>query len=390
MKSIQSPLPHIDLHQKRVFLRADLNVPLSNGAIISDLRLKALLPTIQLIHKHGGKIILATHIGRPADHEPALSTQHLIPWFTTRGYHIAFEADLAAAYTKSFGDPKIIVLLENLRFYPGETNHDAAFAQTLARLGDYYVNDAFGSLHRTDCSLLQVPQLFAPHKRMIGLLIENEINHANRLLDPDRPFTCIVGGNKIHDKLLFIQNLLPKIDSLLLCPAICFTYLYAQGKAVGASLIDPQAVQACHNLIQIARDQKINIATPDDFLVSKNHLAGPYTTTDADQLQKNDYGVSIGNKTQALFAQRIEKSKTTFYNGLMGDLKEPASLQPVAAIFEAMSKTNYSVIGGGDSTAAAQLLGFQNKISHLSTGGGSLLAYLSGKPLPALEILLNK
>lgn len=388
MIQFKSELPNIDLTQKRVFLRADLNVPIKNGAIIADVRLQAIKPTIDLILAKGGKIILATHIGRPKNHEPYLSTRILIPWFEKQGYRIDFESDMNAAYTKSFHDPSKILLLENLRFYPGEKNPTAQFAQTLARLGNEYVNDAFGMLHRTDCSVLEVPKLFASTARTIGLCIENELAHANKLLHAERPFVLIVGGNKLKDKIPLIQKLLGQIDTLLLCPGLVFSFLKAKDMPTGSSLVDPSELELCKQIINEAQKYNVSIVFPTDYLVGKNLETDPFTIKAANNLENSDFGISIGPKTQEAFGAIIGNAKTSFYNGLMGSLNNPETLKGTAAVFKAMTNSKYSVIGGGDSTAAAELLGFKNSVDYLSTGGGALIAYLAGQELPALEILV--
>lgn len=388
MKSVKSPLPSLDLNGQRIFLRADLNVPLKEGAILSDTRLKALIPTINLILNKGGKIILATHIGRPLDHETTLSTKTLLPWFAQQGYTVVFENNLQDAYVKSFHDPKTILLLENLRFYPGEKQNDPAFAQSLARLGDVYVNDAFGNLHHNDCSMIEVPRLFTPHRRIIGLLIEKELIAAQHLLnDPTHPVVVIVGGNKINDKIPMLKNLIESIDFLLLCPAIVFAYLKSQGLSTFGS-IDSDAQAACEQLAQKANTQ---ILVPLDYMVSSQGFSGPYTIKKASELKRDDFAIAIGPETQKLYVSIIKKSKTSFYNGLMGDLKYPQTLTATKAIFQAMADSQgFSCIGGGDSAGAAQLLGFNTQISSISSGGGALMALLSGQKLPTLELLLNK
>lgn len=388
MKKIMSKLPQIDLNQKRVFLRADLNVPLKNGAICADLRLQAIKPTLDLILSKGGKIILATHIGRPENHEPNLSTKILIPWFEREGYRIDFQSDISTAYSKSFHDPQKILLLENLRFYPGEKNPSPQFAQALARLGEYYVNDAFGTLHRTDCSVLEVPKLFGASARTIGLCIENELMHADTLLNAKRPFVLIVGGNKLKDKIQLIEELIPKIDTILLCPGIVFSFLKSQGITTGSSLVDSSELAECKKIMEKAINNNVSIVFPTDYLVGKNLDTGPFSIKTSENLESNDFGISIGPETQAAYGSIIANAQTTFYNGLMGDLNIPETLKGTAALFAAMTKSKYSVIGGGDSTAAAEILGFQKSISYLSTGGGALIAYLAGEKLPALEILI--
>ena len=315
----KTPLPNLDLKNKRVFLRADLNVPLLNGTILSDFRLQAIKPTFDLILAQGGKIILATHIDRPKEYDATLSTHVLLPWFAQHGYKVIFEPDLKNAYTKSFSDPKTILLLDNLRFFPGEKNGDEQLAQQLARLGDYYVNDAFGMIHRTDCSVFAVPQLFAADKRMFGLLIEKELKNAQHLLQPAHPFTVIIGGNKVKDKVPLIEHLLPKIDYLLLCPALVFTFLKAENKPAGGSLIDQESINLCKDLLNTAKKYSIKIAMPLDYIVSHDTFRGPFYMVPENKLTANDYGITIGQTTQELFGGIIAESKTIFYNGLMGD-----------------------------------------------------------------------
>lgn len=392
MNNLKSPLTSTNLSGQRVLLRADLNIPLNNGSIVSDARLTAIMPTLNLILEKGGKIILITHIGRPKDQETTLSTRTLLPWFAKHGYSCVFENDLNNAYAKSFHDPKTILLLENLRFYTGEKQNDTSFAQALARLGDIYVDDAFGNLHRNDCSMIDVPRLFTPHKRMYGLLIEKEINQANKILhNPAHPFVCIVGGNKIKDKLPLINHLMDRIDTLILCPALVFTYLKAENKEIGSSYCDQSSLEACLTLKKHAESNNVPIIVPIDYVVSSNKFEGPYRVKTADTLSNGDFAVSIGPETQKLFSEIIKKSQTSFFNGLIGDLNYPQSLEGVKMIFGAMADSHgYSVIGGGDSVGAAEKLGFESKISYLSTGGGALIAYLSGEQLPALNLLLNK
>ena len=392
MQPIKSDLHHAELAHKRILLRADLNVPLHNGTILSDERLIALLPTLQLIQQKNGKIILLTHIDRPQKADPSLSTKVLVPWLQAHGFEVTFEADLDAAYQKSLHDQKTILLVENLRFYPGEKTTDAAFAKKLARLGDIYVNDAFGMLDRTDCSVVAVPQLFSPDTRMFGLVIEKELTYAHKLLhDPQHPYTLILGGSKIADKIPLIERMVPHLEYLLLCPAVVFTFLKASNKPVGNSLVDNEAIDLCKTIIELAHKHKTTIVYPIDYLVSTGNLSGPYHTQKADHLNPGEYGVTIGPETQVLYASIIKQSKTCVYNGLMGDVRFPESLHAVHSVFNAMAQSQaYTVIAGGDSCAAADVLGVSASISYLSTGGGAFIAYVSGKPLPALDLVLNK
>ncbi len=386
MKQTEKKIEVTDFAQQRVFLRADLNVPLHNGTIISDFRLQSIVPTIDLIQKKGGKIILATHIDRPQKPTKELSTQVLVPWFLKQGYKISYIQDLETAHTQSFLNFNEILLLENLRFFPGEQENDSVFAKQLAALGDYYVNDAFGSIHRTDCSLYGVPKLFDPDKRMVGLLMIKELENADYLLHKaQKPFTLIVGGNKVADKLKLIEALASSIDHILLCPALAFSFLKAQGIEVGSSLVDDSSLSLCKEL---AAQFGHKLILPVDYKAINNQNN---TLENIKIFTKRDYGICIGNETALIWDRIIQNSGTVFYNGLMGDLTKRDTLVGVQSVFNAMGQSSaYSIIGGGDSVAAAQLLHVNGSIDFMSTGGGSLIAYLANQKLPSLEILLSK
>lgn len=360
------------LSGKRVFLRADLNVPLAHGTILDDFKIQALIPTLQLLLEKKGKVILATHIDRPDHPQPELSTRHLLPWFTRHGYPMIFCETLEQAQQASKEDSKNIALLENLRFFPDEKSPDLTFAHELKKLADYYVNDAFGTLHRTDCSVYALPQLYSTSQKTFGLLIEKELNNAQKLLTPAHPFCLIMGGNKAADKLPFIYHMLPKIDSLLLCPEIDHIICH-EGKTI----------------ISYAKKHRIAIEAPDDYVVGKSLENGPFVTKTKENVQPGDFPVCIGPETQKKYAHLIAQSATVFYNGLMGTVQNMQTLQGVHALFTAMQQCRYAVVAGGDSTAAARLLGFEKSL-HLSTGGGALLAYVSGQKLPALEVLIDR
>ncbi len=384
---IKSHLKSLHLDHKTVFLRADLNVPINKGIILNDHRLNAIIPTLSYLIDHHATIVLATHIGRPQDHESELSTRHLMPWFVQRGYHIIFAPDLEQVSHVINEHQGSIILLENMRFYPGEQTSDPHFAAQLARGCDYYINDAFALLHRNDTSITLLPDLFAPDKRSVGFLIEQELNNLNRLIEkPTHPFTLILGGGKIDSKIPLLQNLIPHIDHLLLCPAIVFSFLKALNKPVGRSLVDDAALEICRALLEEARTRHITVHFPTDYQIAHESFEGRLSYVDADQFPQDGVGVSIGPKTYAPFAQIIHDSKTLFYNGLMGTVSRPETLGGMDAILKAMATSQgFSVIGGGDSVAAAEMLGYANDIGYLSTGGGATLSYLSGAPLPGLK-----
>lgn len=395
---MESALVHIDsaLHTAnldglRVLVRADLNVPIEQGKITSEHRLQALLPTLTLIKEKGGHIILATHMGRPKEYDPSLSTEILVPWFEEQDFKVSFEPDLELAYKESkrpFGD---ILLLENLRFFPGEQTADPIFAHKLARMGDYYVNDAFGLVHRADTSITTVPELFDPHKRTIGLLIEQELNTMNTLLEhPAHPFVLILGGAKIKDKLPLIQAFLPVVDTILVCPAIVFTFLKAQGTEIGKSLVDDTLCEASKQIIEAARTQHVRVLFPVDYQIAQGTFDGEASFIDSTTIPHNCVGVSIGPKTEKLFAHEIKQASTVFMNGVFGNERNQKTLHGMKAVLKAMAQSQgLTVLGGGDSVAVAQELGFADQIDYCSTGGGATLTYLSGQPLPGLQVFIN-
>ncbi len=393
-------LPEWNLTNARVLLRADLNVPLSKGAIADDYRLRALVPTIQLIQQKGGTIILLTHLGRPKGADPKLSTRILIPWFAAHGITVTYAAtpgDAAqilheTSLKNDSGLPAPIILLENLRFFPGEKARDPHFAQTLAALGDYYVNDAFGTLHRTDTSITLVPALFAPEKRSIGLLVAKELAALERLrTQAQKPFIAIIGGGKVADKLPLIKGLLSKVDTILLCPAIVFTFLKAQGKEVGKSLIDQTQLAACIDIMAQAHEKKVTIDMPLDYQIAQDTITDPLSYVDAENFPVNGIGISIGPKTIAAYTTVLVQAKTIFFNAAMGFAIRQETMAGTEALLKAIAQaTGFSIVGGGDSVAMAEKLGLEQKIGYLSTGGGATLAAISGNELPGLKALNNR
>ncbi len=395
-----NPVCHLaewNLTNARILLRADLNVPLINGTIADDYRLRALVPTIQLIQQKGGTIILLTHLGRPKGSDPKLSTRILIPWFAAHGLTVTYAAtphDAAQILSahKNSGLPTPILLLENLRFFSGEKARDPQFAQELAALGDYYVDDAFGSLHRTDTSITLVPALFSPEKRSIGLLVEKELITLDRLrTQAQKPFVAVIGGGKVADKLPLIKGLLSKIDTLLLCPAIVFTFMKAQGKEVGKSLIDPTELAACTDLMIQAREKNVAIGMPLDYQIVRDSMTGPLSYVDVATFPANGFGISIGPKTIAAYTAILMQAKTIFFNAAMGFARRQETLTGTEALLKALAQApGFSVIGGGDSVAIAKQLGLEQKIGYLSTGGGAMLAAISGNELPGLKALNDR
>lgn len=395
-----------DIQNKRIFLRADLNVTLTDGKINNDFRLKSILPTINAILDKGGSIVLATHIGRPKNKEPELSTQILIPWFEKQGYSIQFIADITSIAQHKI-TPQHIILLENLRFFPGEKSGDPFFAKQLANSAHYYINDAFGVIHENDCSVTVLPYEFPENRRSIGLLMEKELHALDELKkNPARPFIAILGGGKIEDKIPLIQHLIKKVDILLVCPAICFSFLKALAKPVGKSLVNDDMVALCKKIILQAEKSGVRYLFPSDYQVAydsillrpsfaeasegfqqgyEGQVYGALDIISADDFPDNAIGISIGPKTVEQFESEINHAKTIFLNCAMGFADRPATQESTKEIINAMAKSSAkTVIAGGDSVDIALQTTHYQSISHLSTGGGAALAYLSDKILPGL------
>lgn len=391
----KSALHDWDITGKQIILRADLNVPLNYDShdthkttVIDDFRLRSLLPTIDLILHKKGRIILITHMGRPAKPTPSLSTSLLIPWFKQHNYDIAYAA--TPAQVGLLNAP--IILLENIRFFPGEKSRNPLFAQELASLGDYYVNDGFGVMHRTDTSITMVPLLFTPEKSTYGLLVEKELNQLTALMhNPKKPCTLIVGGAKVTEKIALIEHMLPVIDSILLCPALVFTFNKALGKPIGTSLVDNTALDLCNRIMHKAHTNNITLLFPSDYWVTTTSIDGPLVVTDTDVIEKNEMGISIGPKTIASFERIILGAGTIFFNGAMGFIDKPETMHSMNTLLTIIAKASGTrIVAGGDSVAAVFRQGLQNDIDYLSTGGGSALAYMSGQKLPGLEVLKNR
>ncbi len=391
-RTINELITEKKLASQRVFLRADLNVPLKNGVIVDDYRLQALLPTLDLLLAQKATIILVTHLGRPQGIDAALSTQLLVPWFAHRGYTIVFVPDLEQAHTGAttiVENSSTIILLENIRFWPEEKTGDQLFAKKLAGLADYYVNDAFSALHRNDTSITIVPTLFRPDHRALGLGVIKELMLLNKLIDqPQRPFVLVIGGGKVADKISLMLHLLDRVDTILLCPAIVFSFTHAQGRATGSSLVDGASKALCLEFLQKARQNNVCVLFPVDYIVAKDTFNGPLrdTPVPAHALQKNMVAVTIGPETAEIYAQKLLRAHTIFVNGLMGSVARPETLSGASHIFAALTANvdALRITGGGDSVAAAQVLGLSSMIGHLSTGGGAAIAFISGKQLPGL------
>lgn len=380
---LKSALPTWSLDGKRVFLRADLNVPLKKQSLIDDYRLQRLRATLDYLIKHGATIILATHIGRPQKPEPRYSTRILLPWFTQHGYTVEHIENLSAAKTTKAP----IVLLENMRFYPGEKTGDPAFARELAALADFYVNDAFGLMHRSDTSVTLVPELFRQEKRTIGFLVEQELAVLSQLAtSPRRPYVVVIGGGKVATKLPVIKNLLGKADTILLCPAVVFTFLHAQGHNVGMSLIDESASAASTEILALAQQSTTNLVFPLDYQIARDSYDGPLEYVAAHEIPDNGIGASLGPKTRELFQHYFKNAQTLFINAGMGFPQHADTVKGLKNLLADAAKSSaLCVIGGGTTVATARAAGLEKQFDFISTGGGATLAYLAGENLPGLK-----
>jgi phosphoglycerate kinase len=376
--------PSWQLADQTVFVRCDANVPLKQGTIIDDYRLEQLCQTIDLLLEKKARVTLATHMGRPHGFDEMLSVRHLVPWFTKHGYKVLVGATPEVAFSLRKQHPAdTIILLENLRFFPGETTSDRAWAEQLSTLGTYYVNDAFGTLHRNDTSITILPSLYAPTHRSFGLLVQEEIRHLTPLVkDAPRPFVVIIGGAKVSDKLPLINAMLKRADTVAILPAIAHSFLYAQQKQIGVSLVDAHAVTRVQNMLHRYPD---TIHLPEDYLielsktlryVSENHIP-----TDANI-------VSFGPQTLHNLTRICAAAQTIFFNGAPGFYDRPDTRKETDALLQQIAQSNaYTVIGGGDTIAAANRLKLLEQFSFVSTGGGATLAFLAGEPLPGYLVM---
>ena len=390
------------LHGKRVIVRCDLNVPLKDGQITDDGRVRASLPTLKALVEQGARLVIVSHLGRP---DGQVNPKYSLAPVAARlaeliGSPVAFAADTvgesAQAAVAALADGDIVVL-ENLRFNAGETSKvDAervAFATELSALGDALVSDGFGVVHRKQASVFDLAQILPS---AAGLLIAAELDVLDRLTEkPEAPYSVILGGSKVSDKLGVIGHLLPRVNSLLIGGGMLFTFLAAQGHKVGASLLEVDQIETVRGYLAEAERLGVKIVLPTDVVVaSKFGADAEYVTTAADQIENTPFGAAglgldIGPDTAAAFAAIIRESKTVFWNGPMGVFELAPFADGTRTVAAALTEVNgLSVVGGGDSAAAVRILGFtDDQFGHISTGGGASLEFLEGKRLPGLEVL---
>ncbi len=387
---------------KRVFVRADLNVPLADGTITDDGRIRAVLPTVKALAEAGAKVVVASHLGRPKG-APDLAFS-LLPAAERLGEllgaPVAFAQDTVgpAAHDAVDGlQPGQVAVIENLRFNPGETAKDDSergeFADRLAALADVYVGDGFGAVHRKHASVYDLPARL-PH--YAGYLIATEVGVLKKLTeDVKRPYVVALGGAKVSDKLAVIDQLLGKADRLLIGGGMAYTFLKAKGYEVGISLLQEDQIPAVTEYLERAEKQGVELVLPVDVVVSrefpdlKTKAPTENTVVDADKIPADQEGLDIGPKTRELYASKLADAATVFWNGPMGVFEHPDYAEGTKAVAQALVESDgFSVVGGGDSAAAVRTLGFdENAFGHISTGGGASLEYLEGKTLPGLAAL---
>ena len=395
--SATSTLQNFDVAGKRVFLRCDLNVPLKEGKITDDGRIRASLPTIQTLLSNGASIVIAAHLGRPkGEAKPELSLAPVaVRLAELLGKEVIFAGSVKGADVKAKADSLQagqILLLENIRFEAAETSKDeserAGLAAELAKLADIYVGDGFGAVHRKHASVFDLPKLL-PH--VAGILVAAEVEVLKKLTqNPVRPYGVVLGGAKVSDKIGVISNLLSKVDVMAIGGGMVFTFLAAQGKEIGSSLVETELIETVKGLIKQADELGVKLVLPTDIVVAPKFAAdAPATLVSADSIPSDQMGLDIGPDSAAAFAQAIKSCKTVFWNGPMGVFEFSAFANGTKVVAQALTEVSgISVVGGGDSAAAVRALGFNDEqFGYISTGGGASLEYLEGKELPGLTAL---
>lgn len=400
--AVKKSVEDLKVSGKRVLVRCDFNVPLKDGVITDENRIVAALPTIKYLLANGAKVILCSHLGKPKGvADPKYSLAPVAVRLSEKlGVNVVFAADdevVGENAKKAVAEMKDgdVVLLQNTRYRAEETKNGEAFSKELASLADLFVNDAFGAAHRAHCSTVGVASFVEESAN--GYLMAKEIKFLGDAVNsPVRPFVTILGGAKVADKLAVIENLLNKADTLIIGGGMSYTFLKAKGYEVGTSLLDPEKIEYCANMLKKAEEKGVKILLPVDCVIAKDFpdpIDAEIETkvVPANAIPADMMSLDIGPETAKLYADAVKSAKTVVWNGPMGVFENPILAKGTIAVAKALAETDATtIIGGGDSAAAVNTLGFGDKMSHISTGGGASLEYLEGKALPGIEAMTDK